>query len=102
MNNTGWSHLSWSTDHSDTGLLSVYFLMVPDLFPFVLLWLILDVTNMNDPQRDTSSFKSRNLDGINPSSDSLNMDFGWKWDNLSGQDLNYCCKGDNIYVKMIL
>ena len=52
--------------------------MDPDLSPFVLNYLILDVRNMHDAQIGTLSFKSINTDGRNPSFASLNMDLGWR------------------------
>ena len=32
----------------------------------------------------------------------INMDSVCKWDNLSRQDFNYCCKGDKKYGNMML
>ena len=60
--NTGWSDWSWYTETPSPGLLSIYFLFDPDLFPFVLCCLLLDVPNMHDSQRFTSSFKYINID----------------------------------------
>ena len=93
--NPGWADWSWSTKTSDPGLLSVSFLMEPYLLPFVIYYLLLAVTSMDDTQRSTSSFKSINLDGMTSSFSILNMDLGWRWDNLSYQDLNSCLKGDS-------
>ena len=76
--NNGLSDCSWSTETEDPGLLSVYFFMDPDFFPFVVYCLILYVTNMHDSQRVTSSFKSRNIDGMTPSFSSINMDLWWR------------------------
>ena len=50
----------------------------------------------------TQSFISRNRYVRTPSFASLNMDLLWRLDNLSCQDLNSCCKGDNSYGNMIL
>ena len=80
--NPVWDDWSWSTETTDPGLLSAYFLMGPDLFPFGLHYLLLAVTNMYGAQRGVSSFKYRNIDGKTPSFASINMDLGWIWDNL--------------------
>ena len=77
-NNHGWYDCTWSTDTPDHGLLSVSFLMNPELFPFVLHFLFFAFTNINDSQIGTSSFKSINIDGRNQSFSSLNMNFGWR------------------------
>ena len=50
-NNPGWSEWSWSTDTAAPGLLSVYFTMETDFFPFVHHCLLLAVLNMHDAQR---------------------------------------------------
>ena len=92
--NTGWSDWSWSTETPYPGLLSVSFLLDHDFLPFVTHCLLLVVPSMYYAQRDTSYFNYINIDGRNPSSASLNMDLGWRWDKLSRQDLNSCCKGD--------
>ena len=52
--------------------------MDPYLFPSIIHFLLLDVSNMYDPQGGKSSFKSINIDGRTPSFAILNMDFGWK------------------------
>ena len=70
--------------------------MEPDFFPFLLHYLLLFFPNMHDTKRGKSSFDSRNIDGMNPSFASLNMDLGWMRDNLSYQDLNLCCKVDSL------
>ena len=77
-NNPVWDEWSWSTENPYPGLLSVSFLMDPDLSPFVINFLILAVTNIQDAQRCTSSFKYINLDGRTTSFDSLNMDLVWR------------------------
>ena len=51
--NPGWSDCTWSTETPYPGLLSVSFLMDPDLFPFVLYYLILAVPNMHDEKKGT-------------------------------------------------
>ena len=99
--NPGWSDWSWSTDTEYPGLFSVYFLMDPYLLPFVLHWLLLAPQKVYDSQRVTSNFKYINFDGRTLSFASLNMALGWRRDNLSYQDLNYCCKGDNNYGNII-
>ena len=75
-NNPGWVGWSWSTETPTTGLLLDYFLMNPDLFPFVVSFLLLVVPNIYDTQRGTSISKSRNIDGRNPSCASLDMYLG--------------------------
>ena len=72
--NPGLDDWSWSTETLDPGLLSVSLFMDPDFFPFVLHCLFLDVPNIHDEQRSTSSFKSRHIDGRTPIFASLNMD----------------------------
>ena len=99
--NPSWSDWSWSTDNSAPGLLSVSFLMEPDFFPFVIRCLLLVAPNIHYLQRVTSSLKSRNIDGRTPIFSSLKMDLGWRWDNLSWQDLNSFCKVYITYVKMM-
>ena len=99
--NTSWADWSWSTETKAPGLLPVSFPVDPDFLPFFLRYLLLDVPNMHDAHRFTSSFKSRNIDGRTPSFASLNMDLGWRWDNFSCQDLNSCCKGDNTSGNVI-
>ena len=89
--NPGWADWILSTETPDPGLLSVSFLIEPYLFTFVIHLLLLVVTNLHDSQIVISSFKSRNIDGRNPSSFSLNMYLGWRWDNLSCQESNSCC-----------
>ena len=99
--NPGWYYCSWSTEIPATGLLSVSFLMNPNLFPFVIHSLLLAVTKVHDAQGCKSYFKPRNIYVRTTSFSSLNMDLGWRWDNFSCQDLNSCCKGDSTYVNMI-
>ena len=48
--NTGRAYWSWSTETADTSLLSVSFLMDPDLYPFLINCLLLSVPNINDAQ----------------------------------------------------
>ena len=100
--NPGWYDRSWCSDTSYPGLFSVSFCMDPYVFPFVIYWRILDVTNMHGVQRGTSSFSSRNFDGRTPSFAILNMDLGCKWDKLSCRYLNSFCKGYRTYGSMIL
>ena len=76
--NTGLYDWSWSTEPTYPGLLSVYFLMDPDLFPFVLHYHLLSVTNTNNKQRSTQSFRSINIDGRTPIFANLRMDLGWR------------------------
>ena len=57
---------------------------------------------MNDAHRGTSYFKYINIGGSNPSFASLNMDLGWRRDNISCQDFNYCCKCDSNSGNMML
>ena len=76
--NPGLADLICYTETQAPGLLSVYFLMEPYLFPFVLYCLLLAVTNTHDAQRDTSSFNGRNLDDRTPIFDGIHMDFGWR------------------------
>ena len=76
--NTGCSDWSWSTETESLGLLSVYFLMDPGLFTFVLYCLLLDVPKINHAQRGNSDFKSRNLDERTPSFDNIKMNLGWR------------------------
>ena len=52
--NPGGYDWSWSTDTPDPGLLSVSFLMDPDLSPFVSHYLLTDVTKTNNEQIGTS------------------------------------------------
>ena len=99
--NPGWSECSWSTETDGHGLLSISFLMDPCFSPFVIHWLLIDVPNMHSKQRGTSSLKSRNLYGRTPTFAILIRDMDWRWDNLSCQDLNSCCKGDSNSVNMI-
>ena len=99
--NTGWYGWSWSTETPSPGILSVSFLMEPDFFIFVLHSLFLAVPNMNDAQRFTSSFNSRNLNGRTPSFSSLNKYLECRWDNLSCQDFNSCFKGDRPPGNMV-
>ena len=56
---------------------------------------------MNDSQRGTSSFKSRNIDDRTPSFAILNIDLGWRLYKLSCKGLNYCFKGDSTPVNMM-
>ena len=100
-NNTGWADWSWYIEAEAPGFFSVSFLVYPDIFPLVLSFLILDVPNMHDAQRVTSSFKYRNIDGKNPSFAILNMYLGYRLDKLSCQDFNPCCKGYITFVKMM-
>ena len=100
--NHWWADWIWSTDTSAPGLLLVSLLMDPYLPLFVLHCLLLAVTNMHDEQRGTSSFMSRNLYGGAPNFASINMYLGWKWDNLSFQGLNSCCKGDSTPGNIML
>ena len=67
---------SWSTETPYPGLFSVSFLMDPYLFPFVLHFLLLVVTNTHDSQRGTLSLKSINIYGSTPSFSSLNIYLG--------------------------
>ena len=100
--NTGWYDWSWSTETPYPGLLSVYLPMEPDLLHFILHWIILAVPRMNNTQRCISYFKYRNIDGRTPSFYSLNTDLGCRWDNLSCQYFNSCCKWNRNYGNMIL
>ena len=100
-NNPGWSNYSWSNETPYPILVSVSFLVDHYFFPSFLYFLLLDVPNMHDAHRVTSSFKSINIDGRNPSISSLNMDMGWRWDNLSCQYFNFYCKGYRTYVNMM-
>ena len=79
--NCGTNHVcddwSWSTETPDPGLLSVFSLIDPDLFPFVIHCLLLDVPNIHDTKRGTLSFEYINIDGRTPGFASLNMDLGW-------------------------
>ena len=70
-------------------------------FPFVLHCFPLAFTNMRDVQRGKSSFKFRYTDGKTSSFYGLNMDLGWRWDNISCQDFDSCCKGDIISGNMM-
>ena len=56
---------------------------------------------MYGEQRGTLSFNSRNSDGSSPSFARLNMDLGWRWDNLSWQYFNSCFKCDSTYGNMM-
>ena len=80
--NPGLDDLSWSTDNPSCGFLGFSFLMDPNFLPFVVRYLLLDVPNMHEAHRFTSSFKSRNIDGRTPSFACLNMDLGWGRENL--------------------
>ena len=82
VNNTGWYYWIWYTDNTSPELLSVSFLMDPDLFCFVIHLILLYVPNMYDSQRGISSFKSINIDGRTQSFASLNMYLGCRLDNL--------------------
>ena len=99
--NPGWYDWRWSAENPDPVLLSVYLPMDHYLFPFVLHVIPLSVTNMHDAQIGTSSFKYGNIYGRTPSFASLNMDLGWRSDNLSCQSFNDCCKGDSTCGNMI-
>ena len=90
--NTVWYNLIWSNETVDPGLLSVSLSLDPYVFPFISRCHILSVTNIHDTKRSTSSFRSNNFTGRTPIFSSLNMDSGWRWDNLSFQYLNSCCK----------
>ena len=92
--NPGWADWSWYTETPDPGLLSVSFLIDPYLLIFFIRCLLLAVPSMNDSQRGTEYFKSRNIVGRTPSFASLNIYLGWRWYNLSCQYFNSCCKGD--------
>ena len=64
--NYGSAYWNWSTETEGTGLLSVFYLMNPNFFTFVLQFYLIAVTNMYDTQRGTSYFMSINLDGRTP------------------------------------
>ena len=50
--NPGLDDWSWSTYTESPGLFSVYFFMKPNLSPFVINLLLIDVPNMHDAQRE--------------------------------------------------
>ena len=50
--------MSWSTEAAFPVLLSFSFLIDPDIFSFVIHFLLLNVPNMHDAQIGTSFFKS--------------------------------------------
>ena len=74
--NLGWADWSWYTDTQDPGLLSVFFFIYHELFPYVLHLFLLVFPNIYDAQRCTSSFKSINIDGRTTHFSSLSMDLG--------------------------
>ena len=92
---------SCSIETEAPGLLSGYLFMGPYFFPIFLNCLLLSVPNMNYVQKGTSYFRSRNLDGRNPTFYSQSIYLGWMWDNFSYQDLNPFYKGDNSFWNMI-
>ena len=100
--NTGWSDWSWTTKNVATSLLSVYFLMDPDLYTFVLLLLIVAVTKMNNTQRSKPTSKYINPYWRTQSFSISNMDLRWSLDNLLCQDLSSYCKRDNTSGNNIL
>ena len=100
--NPVWDNWIWSTDTADTGLLSIYLRMEPYLFHFVIYFYVLDIPSMHYSQIGTLSFRSRNIFVRTPSFDNLKTDLGCKWDNLSYQYLNSCCKGDSTSGNMML
>ena len=71
-------------------------------FPFVLHWLLLYFPNMHDLPRGTSSFNYINIHGRTPSPAILNIYLGWRWDDMSFLDFNYCCKCGSTSGNMIL
>ena len=65
-------------------------------------YLILDVPNIHGAQGGTSYFNYINIYGITPSFDGINMDLGWRRDNLSWQDLSYYCKNGFVSGNTII
>ena len=98
--NPSWDDWSWSNETTYTASFSVSLIMDTYFFPFVIHCFLLDVPNMHNAQRGTSSFKYKNRFGRNPSFYSLNMDFGCRRNNFPFQNLNSCCKGDRTSVNM--
>ena len=99
--NHGWADCSWSTETADPGLLPVSFLVYLYFFSFVIRYYLFCVSNIHDSKRGTSSFRYINIYWGTPSFASINMDLVRRWDKLSFQDLNSCCKGDNTSWNMI-
>ena len=81
--NTGLSDWVKSTETAATVSLSVYLLINPYFFPVLIDLSLLDVTNMDDAQRVTSYFRCKNIDEKTQSFSILNMDLGWRLNNLS-------------------
>ena len=76
--------------------------MDPDFFPFVIHCRLLAVQNMHDTQIFASYFWYINRYERTQSFASINMYFEFRWDNLSYQDFNSCCKVDSTSGNMIL
>ena len=75
--NIVWDDWILSTETAAHGLLSVSFIMDPSISPIVIHCSLIDVPNIHDAQRDTSSFKYRNFNLTNPNISSLKMYLGW-------------------------